>query len=262
MPLFDEAELYSGYAAMMWAAYDEPGWDHAYYKNVIAKNGGVALDIGCGTGRLLRSYLRAGLNVEGVDIAADMLVQCRRLAEVEGLTAVTLYNQPMQALDLPKKYNTIYIPCGSFACVMDRRESLEALKRLKAHLAPDGELVFNLFIEEESKPDEAPLTEWKDWARKPLPDGKTLFVDRRVTSIDRIEQAVTEERRYRVIDGDSREIPALHEEIRTGGYRWYTRNEALWLCELAGLAVEKITGDYKDEPFNEAHRGTMVFHAR
>ena len=261
MPPFDEADLYSGSAALMWAAYDEPGWDHAYYKNVIAKNGGVALDIGCGTGRLLRSYLRAGLRVEGVDVAAYMLTQCRRLAAADGLE-VTLYHQPMQALDLPDKYATIYIPCGSFACVMDRRQSLEALRRLKAHLAPGGELVFNLFIEEDAKPGEVASQQWVDWATKTLPDGKTLFVDRRVMHIDRIEQAVTEERRYRIVDGDSRELPALHEEVRTGGYRWYTRNEALWLCELAGLTVEKITGDYKDELFNESHRGTMVFHAR
>jgi len=89
-----------------------------------------------------------------------------------------------------------------------------------------------------------------------------LFVDRRVMSVDHLEQTVTEERRYRVIDGDSRDLPALQEEIRTGGYRWYTRNEALWLIELAGLAVEKITGDYTDEPFGAQHTDLMMFHTR
>ena len=261
MAQINEAELYSGYAALMWAAYDETGWDHDYYKAVLEKNGGIALDIGCGTGRLLRRYLKAGLNVEGVDIAADMLEHCRRLAEADGL-AVMLYHQPMQELNLPKKYDTIYIPCGSLACVMDRREALTALHRLRAHLAPGGELVFNLFVEEESKPGQTVPEDWRDWSTKPLPGGKTLFVDRRVIAIDRIEQTVTEERRYRIVDGDSRELSALTEEIRTGGYRWYTRNEALWLCELAGLTVEKVTGDYKDEPFSEAHKGTMVFHCR
>jgi ubiquinone/menaquinone biosynthesis C-methylase UbiE len=261
MERLDEAELYSGHAALMWAAYDETGWDHDYYKRAIENNGGLALDIGCGTGRLLRSYRRSGLNVEGVDISADMLAQCRRLAEAEDLHA-ELYCQPMQALDLPNKYDTIYIPCGSLACVMDRREALTALQRLKAHLAPGGELVFNLFVEDESKPAQTYPTDWFDWSTKTLPDGKTLFVDRRVTAVDGIEQTVREERRYRVTDGDSRELPALSEETRTGGFRWYTRNEALWLCELADLTVEKVTGDYTDEPFSAAHQGTMVFHCR
>lgn len=261
MEKFDEAELYSGSAALMWAAYDELGWDHPYYKHVIVKNGGVALDVGCGTGRLMRSYLRAGLKVEGVDISADMLEHCRWMAKADGLSELTLYHQPMQLLDLPKKYSTIYIPCGSFACVMDRHEALNALRRFKAHLAEGGELVFNLFLEEDSKPGDASLANWTDWARKPLENGRTLFVDRRVLHIDYVEQAVTEQRRIWIVDGESRDLPPLVEEIRTGGYRWYTRNEALWLCEAAGLVVEKVTGDYKDEPFDISHKGTMVFHA-
>lgn len=261
MTLFNEAELYSGLASYMWAAYEDLTRDFDYYKRVIQDHPGLALDIGCGTGRLLRSLCRDGFEVEGVDIAADQLAHCQRLADGEGLT-VTLYNQPMQTLDLPKKYNVIIIPCGSLACVMDRQLTLEALKRLKAHLAPDGVLVFNLYLEDEAKPNETYPTEWKNWSRAAMPDGKTLFVDRRVIAVDRLEQAVTEERRYRVVDGDSRDLPALQEETRTGGYRWYTRNEALWLLELAGLTVEKITGDYTDEPFGVHHTQLMMFHTR
>jgi SAM-dependent methyltransferase len=258
---FNEAELYSGLASYMWAAYQDIGKDYDYYKRVVQANPGLALDIGCGTGRILRALRREGFEIEGVDIAADQLIQCDRLAQAEGLT-VTLYNQPMQDLDLPKRYNAIIIPCGSLACVMERRLALGALKRLKSHLAPGGELVFNLYIEGESKPNETYPTEWKNWSRAQMPDGHTLFIDRRVVQVDHLEQAVTEERRYRVVNGDSRDLPALQEEIRTGGYRWYTRNEALWLIELAGLTAEKITGDYTDEPFGSQHTDLMVFHTR
>ncbi len=261
MTLFNEAELYSGLASYMWAAYDDLTRDHDYYKRVLQANPGLALDIGCGTGRLLRSLRREGFAVEGVDIAADQLAHCRRLADAEGLS-VTLYEQAMQALDLPKRYNAIIIPCGSLACVMDRRQTLETLHRLKAHLAPGGELVFNLYIEEEAKPGATYPSEWMNWTRAPMPDGKSLFVDRRLMVVDRLEQTVTEERRYRVIEGDSRDLPATQEEIRTGGYRWYTRNEALWLIELAGLTVEKITGDYTHEPFGPQHTDSMMFHVR
>ena len=257
----DEAEMYNGLASYLWAAYEERGKDYQYFKRVIQQNPGLALDIGCGTGRLLRGIRRMGYDIEGVDIAADQLAHCRRMAESEGLS-VTLYNQPMQELDLPKRYNAIIIPCSSLICVMDRRQALETLRRMKAHLAPGGVLVFNLYLNEETPPGDHYPTDWVSWSKITLPDGKTLFVDRRVTQYDRIEQAVRDECRYRVVDGTSRELPVLQEEIRAGGYRWYTRNEALWMIELAGLTVDKITGDYTDEPLTPRHRALMMFHTR
>ena len=257
----NEAEMYNGLASYVWAAYEERGKDYQYFKRVIQQNPGLALDVGCGTGRLLRGMRRMGYEVEGVDIAEDQLAHCRRMADSEGLS-VTLYNQPMQELDLPKRYNAIIIPCSSLICVMDRRQALETLRRMKAHLAPDGVLVFNLYLNEETPPGETYPTDWVSWTRLPMPDGKTLFVDRRVTHYDPIEQAVRDECRYRVVDGDSRELPAIQEEIRAGGYRWYTRNEVLWMIELAGLTVDKITGDYTDEPLNPHHRALMMFHTR
>src|SRR5437588_772200 len=57
-----------------------------------------------------------------------------------------LYEQPMQRLEVPHSYRTIYIPCGSFVCVMDRRLALEALRRCHAHLEPGGTLAFNVFL--------------------------------------------------------------------------------------------------------------------
>jgi SAM-dependent methyltransferase len=262
MTAFDEAEMYSGLASYMWAAYEDRGRDYEYFLRVLqARSSGLALDVGCGTGRLLRAFVGQGFRVDGVDIAPDQLAQCQRLAERDGLS-VRLYAQAMQDLELPQRYDTILIPCGSLACVMDRRLALQALRRMREHLAPDGVLVFNLFLEDEAKPGESYPSEWVNWSRVPMPDGKTLFVDRRVVHVDRLEQAVTEERRYRVIDGDSRELQAQVDETRTGGYRWYTRNEALWMLELAGFEVERITGDYTDEPFGATHRDLMMFHVR
>ncbi len=142
---FDEVDLYSCLAALHWWAYDEPGRDHDFYKAVIEQAGWLALDVGCGAGRLLRSYLRAGLAVEGVDMAADMLAMCREKARAEGLQTV-LYKQPLQALDLPQRYAAIIVPCGSFVCVMGRDHALEALRRFYAHLLPGGILAFNVYL--------------------------------------------------------------------------------------------------------------------
>ena len=57
----------------------------SYYRAEIERSGQPALDAGCGPRRLIRSYLPAGLDVDGSDISPDMLELCRRHAAAAGL---------------------------------------------------------------------------------------------------------------------------------------------------------------------------------
>lgn len=263
MTIFDERDLYSGLAALHWRAYEDPSWDHDFYRAIIEQTGGPALDVGCGAGRLLRSYLRAGLVVEGVDIAADMLAVCRQKALAEGLDPV-LYEQPMQALDLPKQYAVIFVPCGSFVCVMGRDHALEALRRFYAHLLPGGTLAFNVYVPDYdySQPYDANRypTDWKPHVEKTYPEypGRRLVVERRQTSLDPIEQIECEERRYRLYENDQ----LVAEEIHAGQNHWYFKHEVRLMLRLAGFSDVAVKGDYTWEDFGPQHTGTMVFVAR
>ena len=98
--------------------------------------GQPALDAGCGTGRLLLPYLRAGLDVVGCDISQDMLAECRRLAAADGLEP-TLYAQALHELDLPRRFRTI-VCCGTFGLGSTRAQDAQALARLHDHLQPGG----------------------------------------------------------------------------------------------------------------------------
>ncbi len=258
MDSFDERDLYSGLAAMHWSAYDEPDWDHDFYKALIECSGGPALDVGCGAGRLLRPYLMAGLDVDGVDSAGDMLAVCRAKAEAEGLSP-RLYEQSMQELDLPRRYRTIYIPCGTFMCVMGRDRAVDALRHFYAHLMPGGMLAFNIYLcdYDYSRPFDASLFpgEWKFHVEKALDGGRRLWVDRRFLSSDPIEQIESEERRYRLYEGDA----LVAEEVHTGQNHWYFKHEVLLMLRLAGFEDVTVKGDYTDEDFGPHHNGTMVF---
>ena len=55
----------------------EPFWDQVFFRDRIRHNGGAALEIACGTGRLLAPFLRDGLAVEGLDASSEMLAICR-----------------------------------------------------------------------------------------------------------------------------------------------------------------------------------------
>lgn len=128
--------------AKWWAEFNVDGPDIAYYQQAIERYGQSALDVACGTGRLLAPFLRASLDVDGCDVSPDMLALCRDKAVREGLVP-RLYQQAMHELDLPRMYKTIYI-CDSFEIGGSREMDLKALERFHNQLEPGGVLVFNV----------------------------------------------------------------------------------------------------------------------
>jgi SAM-dependent methyltransferase len=262
MTQFDEKDLYLGLAAVHWSAISEtdPRIDEDFYRQVIRRGDGPALELGCGAGRLLLVYLGEGLDVVGSDISADMLAACRDAATRVNLTP-ELYEQSMQDLAIARQFATIYIPCGSFVCVMDRRAAVETLKRCHAHLRPGGTLAFNVFVAEHDYSGSTAVPvfpgPWLAKAEKQLPAGRRLRISYRETGIDPVEQVWTEERRYELFEADR----LLSTEVHSGQGRWYFRNELLWMLELAGFATVSVTGDFTAEPFGPQHRVNMVFTA-
>src|SRR5512133_400957 len=116
-----------GLVARWWAEFAAPEANElAFYRSIIERNTGPALDVACGVGRLLLPLLEAGLDVDGVDVSVDMLAHARRLADERGLSPA-LFAQAMHELDLPRRYRTIYI-CDSFGIGGVRREALGALE--------------------------------------------------------------------------------------------------------------------------------------
>ena len=73
-----------------------------YFKKLIETSGQPALDLGCGSGRLLLHLLQAGLDADGCDYSEDMLAVCRKQAAQKGLSP-RLYAQAMHELDLPRE---------------------------------------------------------------------------------------------------------------------------------------------------------------
>src|SRR6185436_3675545 len=96
---------YHGLMAEAWDLLrgDYSGWpDRPFYLEAIRRFGEPALDVGCGTGRLLLDYLAQGVDCEGVDNSPEMLAICEEKARAAELTP-TLYEQQMEELDLPRR---------------------------------------------------------------------------------------------------------------------------------------------------------------
>ena len=241
-----------GLVAKWWAEFNDEFRPHEipYFQRYIEQGGEPALDVACGTGRLLIPYLRAGLDVDGCDVSADMIALCREKATREGLSP-TLFVQAMHELDPPRRYKTIFV-CGAFGLGSTREQDVLSLRRFHEHLEPDGTLLVDIEVPY------ADGTLWRHWlkderARLPEPsgrprsqraasDGSELGLRTRIVEVDPLTQRVT----YEMHAEQWRAGVLEAEEDRLLNIGLYFRNELLIVLEQTGFGDIIVEGDHND----------------
>lgn len=229
-----------GVIARYWAEFNTGGPEIDYFRRFAED--GPALDLACGTGRLLIPYLRDGLDVDGSDVSADMLALCREAAEREGLTA-NLYAQPKHELDLPRRYRTVFM-CGGLGVGSTRAEDVEAMRRVYDHLEPGGTFVLD---------NEVPYAGgqgWEYWQREkrasladPRPsgppgprrvgsDGTEYELSSRILDVDPLEQQV----RRSMNASTWRDGELVAEDTHELTLTLYFKDEIVLMLERAGFA--------------------------
>ncbi len=147
------------------AHYEDPAYytqayrsrveDVRYYVDLAEGSGGPVLEYGCGDGRITLPIARAGVAIHGVDISAPMLAALRsrlRAEPGEVRDRVTLRRGDMRAVRLGRRFPLVVCPFNALLHLYERRDVERFLARVRAHLAPRGELVFDV-----SMPDPAEL---------------------------------------------------------------------------------------------------------
>lgn len=254
-----------GIVAKWFAEFNTEGPEIAYIQTYV-EAGQPALDVACGTGRLLIPYLRAGLDVDGCDASSDMIALCREQVERERFSP-TLRVQPMNELDMPRRYRTVYV-CGAFGIGGDRGDDEEALRRIYQHLEPGGTLVLDNDVPYN---DEHRWQYWTKEKRRELPepwrgssggrrtgsDGVEYEVRGRIVEVDPLSQRVTLEGRGSIWR-DGRLIE--HDEHVSTSTLYFT-NELRLMLDRAGFTDIELRGDYTDEePTGDTE--VVVFTAR
>ena len=82
-----------GLIARWWANFNLDGPEIAFFRSYV-ESGQPALDVGCGSGRLLVPWVADGLDVDGVDASADMIEACRYAACASAATPPCTCNRP------------------------------------------------------------------------------------------------------------------------------------------------------------------------
>jgi SAM-dependent methyltransferase len=237
-----------GLIARWWAEFNVETPELDFFRGYV-EQGQPALDLACGTGRLLVPLLEAGLDVDGCDVSPDMLDRCRERAERDGLTP-TLHAQAMHELDLPRRYRTIMV-CGGFGLGGRREHDDEALRRIHDHLEPGGLLVLDNEVPYASR-------SWRRWpadARGELPadwsdygdrmrasDGSDLALTSRLVALDPLEQHVT----LQIRAGQWREGELVAEEEHELQMTLYFTHELVLLLERTGFHEVTTRAGYED----------------
>ena len=239
-----------GLVARWWAEFNRD-WhsdEIEYFKHVIERSGQPALDVGCGTGRILVPCVEAGMEVHGSDASEEMIRLCRAALSSRSL-ATDLTVASTHELDLGQSYSTV-ISCGVFGVGTTREEDLEGLRRIREHLTPSGCLIFDFYLPGENS------TEWLSWSKRARPtlpspwtkpdvrkssDGDEFLLQTRTIEFDPMEQYSIRE--IRVKQYEDQELVNCHQyRIRLNSY---FKNEIQLMLKVTGYTHIEMFGGFR-----------------
>lgn len=231
------------------------------FLDIASSVDGPILDACCGTGRVTVPLARAGHQVIGADISAGQLEQLRAnlaLEDEEVRRRVEAVEADVTTFDLGRQFPLAIMAFNSLCCITSVEGQVAALRRLAAHLAPEGQLVLDLV-----NPLKLPLQ--GDPVPKPFFTRTNPATGRRYT-------------RFAMSDAfDESHCQRLHGwydelvddgQVRRSFYSLHWR--PIFLPELqlmlgqAGLSARHIHGGHQREPFTAQSGKLVVFaeHAR
>ena len=233
--------------------------DIPFYVEEARRSGGPVLELGCGTGRVAVPIARAGIEVVGLDVSPKMLDAARRKAA--GLTEddgpLLLLQGDMREFAIDRAFSLVIIPFRGFLSLLSVDDQVRTLSRIRDHLAPDGRLVFDIFV-----PDPEMLVQEQDipyhlrdvtqdetgerlvlWHQSGY-DHHNQIIDVRVTVENLDDAGVVSRRLYRDF------------QVRYA-HRW----EVEHLLARCGYEVVDLFGGFDRAPFDETS-AEMVWVAR
>ena len=137
--------------------YDDPVYyDHTYkkrrsdvafYTSLATENGGPALELGVGTGRVAMSLSKAGVEVTGIDPALPMVQHAKermRVLSRERQDKITLLQGDMRSIRLNRLFPLVISPFNVWMHLYTREDVEAACETVKAHMTPDGLFAFDV----------------------------------------------------------------------------------------------------------------------
>jgi SAM-dependent methyltransferase len=236
--------------------------DVDFYVEAALQARGPVLEIGCGTGRVLVSTARAGVDLVGLDLSRHMLAVCRErlLSESEQVQSkVQLVHADMRDFTLARQFNLVTLPFRPFQHLISVEDQMSCLASIHRHLIQGGKLILDLFnpsLEALTSP-----TLGQEIGQEPefiTPDGRRVVRRHQIVSRDYFNQINQVELIYYVTHPDGREERLVH----AFPMRYLFRYEAEHLLARCGFEVEQIHADYDGSLYGTKYPGDLIFVAK
>lgn len=117
--------------------------DIPFWLELARRQGSPALELGCGTGRVLLPLAQAGVSVFGLDNDPEMLAVLRRQLTAETRQRVSLLQADLAHYCLALRFALILLPCNTFS-TLEADQRLAALDLARRHLLPEGRFAVSL----------------------------------------------------------------------------------------------------------------------
>lgn len=224
--------------------------DVAFYRRAVEEFGDPVLELGCGTGRITMALAEIGKRVTGLDLSERMLERAARKRSAlnkEERERVHLVQSDMSKFELGEKFRLVIIPFRPFQHLLQVRDQMDCLERVRKHLKPGGRLILDVFqTDAERMHDpvhmrESSLVDYK------TADGRQVRISERVAAFHRAEQINDVEMIYSVQHPDGRK----ERLVFAWPLRYFFRYEVEHLLARCGFRVTAEYGDFNRTPIRD-----------
>lgn len=192
--------------------------------------GGPALELAVGTGRVAAPLLERGVPVTGIELSAPMVAVLRRKVDAARLPVIV---GDMATTRVPGAgaFGLVFLVWNSISNLRTQAEQVQCFRNAAEHLRPGGRFVVELWV-----PPIQRLGPGESTVPMSLDRDHLVF-----DTYDLVSQECTSHHYVRREDGSFR-----HD---TGHFRYIWPSECDLMARLAGLDLESRTADWHGAPF-------------
>lgn len=236
--------------------------DTSFYVEMVKRQGGSVLDLGCGTGRVTFAIAEFAEFVIGLDVSQPRLdIANAKLQTIDTpmKERITFLFGDMSDFSLDKKFDLIIIPFRGFQHILTTKQQKAVFQCIGRHLKKRGKLVFDIF--NPSIPflaSDSMFEEFEERKELILDSGELVSISGKITDRNYFNQTLAAQEIYYIksTNGKERKIVLKFNSRYTFCF------ELINLLELCDFKVLNIWGSFDFQEFgNSNYPGEIIIEA-